>query len=115
MLDVMTGNFNLQAFCTNKHFLHTPFNYRGTRRFRVSFSRDGKKWFSSFRGRLKDARKKGCKVPTQKFPVKKKVKARFVKFTVIDYYGIGGGLNFIGWKTSKLKILTYNRKLVNFI
>ena len=39
---------------------------------------------------------KQCAVPFQVFD-SNPVSGRFVKFTVVSFYGLGGGLNFISW------------------
>lgn len=67
---------------------------RATKGYSVEVSEDKKRWKEVLSGELEDSRKKKC----NKIPVHEKTfsptMGRYVRFTMKDFYGFGGGLQY---------------------
>lgn len=68
---------------------------RGTKDFAIDVSSDCRTWQRAVTSTLPNGRYLNCDVPTIQFPVAKF--GRYIRFTAINYYGYGAGLNYLGW------------------
>ena len=84
-----------KCFCFAKKKLILLSFLRGTRGFEVSVSRDRRRWSRVLIGTLPDIRRKRCRSQPGNivFTFRPRI-ARYVRFSVRSYYGVGGGLQY---------------------
>jgi len=72
---------------------------RSTKKFRLSVSVDlSQPWTSVLETSLEDSRHQQDPLPLQVLHLKESVKAQFIKFDLLEWYGVGGGLQYMDIK-----------------
>ena len=79
---------------TLKNTHNAQYNDRGTKDFRLAVSNDNQAWATIVEDVLTDPSNLGCDVQKETFDMGY-VQARYLEFTVINFYGNGGGLQYM--------------------
>ena len=73
--------------------------FRGTRQFTIGVSDDNINFETVVEGTLTTAIDKECDaIELESFNVPSSVTELYIKFTALNYYGVGTGLQYLGWE-----------------
>lgn len=88
--------------------------FRGARDVTIQLSSDNSVWSTVKEATLSDPRLRGCNVPIETLSITI-TSARYIRVIINTFYGLGGGLQYVGWNCMcimRIKSCSLNKHII---